>query len=1507
MSETLPQIDLTEAFRGREVLITGVTGFLGKVALVMLLDRYPEIGRVHVLVRPRSGGTADERFYNKVVTAEPFRPLRAKYGDQFDAYIRSKCNALAGDVTDPMLGLDEQTVQSLTGKLSCVINSAGLVTFDPSLELAVSVNTEGAKHAAALCKQTGATLVHISTCFVAGARRGPVFEDEPVVGSFPKRHDESAKMEGARFSVDAELKDVDALVARLRAQADDAALAAGFRAAAVRRLEGEGRNPEDEKALRLAVGRERKFWLSKQLIDAGMARAQTWGWPNTYTYTKAMGEQAIAESGCNYSLVRPAIVESALSYPFPGWNEGFTTSAPLVFMALKGHRAYPAGHQLILDLIPVDMVAAAMIGIAGAACVGRAKSVYQLCSGDVNPLYVRRAVELMALYKRRYFKRSGAPSRSVMEKWFDEWLEPYSIPPAVYRATSAPLFRKLAAGARTLLAQGADGGLWGMPVLSALASRADQAIDGIDRQLAQLEGGWELFMPFVAGERFVFQSTHTRELWSELSAADREKLNWAPESIDWRVYWLDVHMAGLEEWVFPGLEEERSKLKRDAPQSKDLLQLLAASVEANASRTALRFYAGEDEQQELSRTRDDRVTYAELALFSDRAGQRLLYAGARAGERVLLMSENRPEWPMAYFGALKAGLAVAPLDANLSLAEVMNCAKAAGAKLLLASPRVLERLGPLEAGITAIPLGELLRGIPADAPKAGLDINGAKMPPLRTSAAADDLASLLFTSGTTGTPKGVLLTHRNFASLAGKLANLFDLNVGEGVLSVLPLHHTFEFTCGLLVPLSLGAEITYLDELTAERLGDALENGRVHALVGVPALWQLLHRRLTQELAAQPRLVEAAVQAAMALHGELRNRTRFNLGKLLFWPIHRKFGGSLRLLVSGGSALPDDIHEAFHQLGFDLTEGYGLTEAAPVLAVTIPENARRPGTVGPALPGVELRIDGANAEGVGEVIARGPNVMAGYLNDAEATARTLIDGWLHTGDLGKLSPDGALTLVGRKKDVILDASGKNVYPDELEELYGACRDDAGLISELCIVGLPDGKGHERIACLCVVRDPKQMVGTQSISGSTQADGETRESLRAQAERHFAEISAALPFWKRVKILHFWDGPLPKTATRKIKRPQVLEELLRLERASSAGLKLKSAEARSGDGWLFELLAELSQKPLASVHAETRLVADLGFDSLLVAELAVALEKAGYKPPDEARLSSIGTARDLLQALGERKGDAKITRGRDEESTQAATKSEEIGIPSSIAAAGRAAIDLAQSALFNGLFDIEITGKGLVPSHAAFLVAANHNSHLDVGLVKLALGDEGEKLASLAARDYFFDNPWKRAWFGNFTNLVPLDRKGSLKESLRAAARTLELGHHLLIFPEGTRSPDGKLHEFKPAIGYLSLTAGADILPVFIDGAHEAMPKGAFAPDPRKRKKLIVRVGPALGVAALRLATQGMSRSAAHREITRLVQKAVEALRDGTPPPKIEPRALEVKALAHAEHATGDES
>ena len=1449
------RIDLTAAFRGKSVLITGVTGFLGKVALTMLLDRYPEVGKVYVLVRPRAGGTAEDRFFGKVVPSPPFKPLRDRYGDGLDAFLRQKCVPLAGDVTDPLFGLAEAQVEALRGKLSCLINSAGLVTFNPSLEIAVSVNTEGAKHAAELCKRTGATLVHISTCFVAGARGGPVFEDEPLIGAFPKQHDD--ELPGASFSVETELKDVDALVLRLRAEADDHSRAAHFRAAAVKRLEEEGRDPTEEKALRLAIGRERKLWLGQKLVHAGMDRALAWGWPNTYTYTKAMGEQAIAASGCKYALVRPAIVESALRFPFPGWNEGFTTSAPLAFMALKGHRAFPAEKKLVLDLIPVDLVVAGILGVAGAACADQLEErVFQLASGDVNPFYVRRAVELNALYKRRYFRERPNARKGPFQRWLDEWLEPYPVSGAVYSKTSAPLFRQLARAGRKLIDD--RGAKWGMPITTALLSRADQALETVDRQLVQLEMTWDLFMPFVAGERFIFQCVHTRGLWARLSDADRAKLPWDPEKVDWRAYWMDVHMRGLEEWVFPGLEEENKALKREVPQPKDLIALLAGAVHAHGPRTALRFYAGEDNAEHLARTRDDRVTFDELARFSDRAGERLLAAGIRTGDRVLLMSENRPEWAMAYFGILKAGATAAPLDPGMSLAEVQNCAAAAKARILVGSPRVLERLGAAPPGVSAIRIEELIRG----APEAS---DGKPLPPLRTSAAADEVASILFTSGTTGKPKGVLLTHRNFASLAAKLGGLFDLRVGEGVLSVLPLHHTFEFSCGLLAPLLLGAEITYLDELTAERLSEALQNERVHALIGVPALWQLLHRRLTQELASRPRIVKGAIQAAMALHGELRNRTPFNLGKLLFWPIHSRFGGRLRLLVSGGSALPEEVQKAFHQLGFDLTEGYGLTEAAPVLAVTVPENRLRSGTVGPPIPGVEVKIDDPDPEGVGEVLAKGPNVMAGYLDDAEGTREVLSGGWLRTGDLGKLTAEGHVKLVGRKKDVILDASGKNVYPDELEELYAG----SPVVKELSVVGLPDGKGHETIACMCVVREPKE--------------GETREELKKLAAEHFAGISAGLPFWKRIKLLHFQDVELQKTATRKVKRPLVVKELRRMEAAAQKGEEIAAAARSSGDGWLYDLVADLAQKPRGTLGPQTRFVADLGFDSLLVAELIVALEKAGVRPPDEARLATLQNVADLAKAIG-RPGTPQVRPAQPDE------KEEEIPVPGFVATAGRAAVAFFQRTLYGGVFDVEIEGQANVPRNGAFLVAANHASHLDVGLVNYALGEEGKKLASLAARDYFFDNPWKRAWFGSFTNLVPIERRGSLKESLQTAVRTLQFGYHLLIFPEGTRTEDGELQEFKPAIAYLSFAAGADILPVWLEGTHQAMPKGAFAPDPRKRRKLRVRIGPPLSAVALRAATAGMSRSAAHKEVTRLVRESIESLRDGRGPPSVDLRA-----------------
>jgi long-chain acyl-CoA synthetase len=1452
---TSKALDVAKAFEGKRILLAGSTGFLGKVVLSMLLDRYPGLGQVIVLARPGTHRSAEARFFEQVLPSHPFDPIRDRHGAQADAFFREKIRVVAGDVTDPDLGLDAATVAELSGgKLAALLNCAGLVTFDPSLELALNVNSVGAGNAAALCVKIGAPLVHVSTSFVAGERHGPVFEDEPVVGSYPRQ----AELEGAPLDVPREIRDCEQLVAQTRAQADDGAQHAAFRHAAITRLRAEGRDPDDERTLKLAMARERKLWLSGELVRLGMERAKRWGWPNTYTFSKSLGEQLIAGTqGLRYALARPSIVESALRYPFPGWNEGFTTSAPLAFLGLKGFRQVPAGERCILDLIPVDLVAAGLLTITAAAAEGDCDPVYQLASGDVNPFWAARAVEMVGLYKRRVYRRKET-GRPLLNKIASR-LEVRPVSHDRYQLLSAPMVQRATKALAGFLSDARP--RWGAPVLSAWAERAEAALEDVSREAGGIADLIDLFVPFLWENHYIFRCDRMRALHERLPEADRERLPWDPEKLDWRDYFMEVHMSGLEKWVFPGLEEERDARARPGRAHRDLLELFYASTEAHGPRIAFRLVAGEDAPEE-------QVTYQQARVRAERVAACLQSLGVARGDRVLILSENRPEWPIAFFGILAAGAVAVPLDPQLSAPEVQNLARASGAQVALISSEARERLQP-NGGTHWVDIAEAMAKRPG-VPEVELK---------RPQVAPDDPASLLFTSGTTGKPKGVLLSHRNFAQLAHKLGNVFDLSLGQGVLSVLPLHHTFEFSCGLLVPFARGAEITYLDELTADRLGEVLETGRIHAMVGVPALWQLLHRRITQELAARPAWVEKTVEALMAGNRELRDRMGWNLGKLLFWPVHRKLGGKLRVMVSGGSALTEEVHEAFRGLGFDLTEGYGLTEAAPVLTVTPPGEKRLTGSVGRALPGIELRIATPDKDGIGEVLAKGPNVMVGYFGDREATEAAISEGWLHTGDLGRLDEAGNLFLVGRQKDVIIDANGKNVYPDELEELYLEGAPEG--LRELSIVGLPD-EGGEKIACLVSIE---------------------KGAPRREIEEHLKRVSATLPFYRRVKVLHLWEGELPKTATRKVKRALVEEELTRLEEAARTGRQAKDRRPEAGasdDGWLLELLAQVARRPASSVSHTSRLVQDLGFDSLMLTELSVALEQAGAELPEGEDVTKLETVAELARAL---RTQAKPPHAALSPKGGEGFKDEEISVPAPIAAAGRALLGQAQRFLYESLFETKVVGRAYIPQNGSFLVAANHSSHLDMGLVKIALGPQGERLAALAARDYFFSTPLRRAYFGNFTKLIPMDRQGSLKASLRLAGEAIEGGLHLLIFPEGTRSPDGTLGEFKPTLGYLALNHGVDVLPAAILGTYEALPKGRVVP---KSRELEVVFGPPVTIAELRAATAGMPRSEAYRAATELVQQAVEKLlRREAPGPR--PRARPAEKPAEAAGKSGGES
>jgi long-chain acyl-CoA synthetase len=1433
----------SEIFAGRSVFLLGGTGFLGKVCLGLLLDRFPAIRRIYLMVRPRTGGTSADRFWEEVLPSPAFDPLRQRYGTALEPCLREKLIIVGGDITLANLGYSEEEADAIAADIDVLVNCSGRVTFNPPLESALKTNVTGTLNTLAFAhRMKRPALVHVSTCFVAGNRSGEIWENEPVIGYFPRRDEPDAP----DFSVEQEIADCEKLAARVREEAEDRALSARFRDEAIKRFIEEGRDPDNERALRPAIARERKNWIRLRLTRLGIERAQWWGWPNIYTYTKSLGEQLVAaETSVVRAIVRPSVVESAVEFPFPGWNEGFTTTAPLVHLALKGQNLFPLKDQLILDVIPVDYAAAAVLGVAAQCCVEEPALVHQLSSGDLNPARLGRLVTLLGLYKRRHFQEKTTGSRLLNE--IAARMEAQPVSPERFEQFSLPMLHRATRRVSEILERVHSRGFGPM---AGLVERVRAAVGEFEEFSRMGEQHYHTFRPFIAENDYVFRSDNTRALFHRMPPVERRRLPWSPETIDWYSYWLDVHIPGLRKWVFPKLEEGKGPQRRRVHTYAHLHELFDTVTKIHAGRVAMRIRRD---------GREETYTYAELRECALRAAAFLTSEGIEPGDRVGLVAENSPEWGMSYFGIVKAGATCVPIEKEATTDQIVNLLRLSEASGLVLSDTLLDAHPELPVRLaSARPAARLwiFSDIFALRDEA---IERDRIAALPADTRGDAIASIIFTSGTTGNPKGVMLSHRNFTSLLAKLLTVYELTHEDGMLSILPLHHSFEFTTGFLLPLSRGAQITYLTELNGDRISDALQDGHVTCIVGVPALWDLLKRRILSRLSEQSPYVGQFAEALIDANYLLREETSLNLGPLIFMPVHLALGGKIRYLISGGAALPEETFKTFRGLGFNLNEGYGLTEAAPVLTVTRPGARSIKGSVGQPLPGIEVRIQDPDKRGVGEVIARGPNVMEGYYGNEDATREAVVDGWLHTGDLGRIDQEGNLYIVGRLKEVIVDANGKNVYPEELEEAYAGCE----FVKELAVVGLSED-GGERVSCVAVPaydRDPSL----------------TPAEVRARIEAFFHETSARLPIYKRVKILQLWDGELPRTATRKVKRREVVDLLRRLRRRADEATAAAGAErVEDADfSWLLEVVATIAEKPRAAVRMDTRLD-ELGFDSLMYTELGVAIEAAsGHVLPADA-LAGLSDLRELTEFL-RRTSVRASRRDRGVEVHRADQEGEgDITVPPPVAALGRKVLGAAQHWFYHDVLRPEFRGRANIPMHTHFLVAANHASHLDMGLVKMALGDAGANLVSLAAADYFFDNQVKRTFFENFTNLVPVERKGSLRKSLKTALQLLDQGHTVLIFPEGTRSRSGRIQRFQRGLGHLALHGRVGVLPVYL-ATYDALPPGTWYP---RSYEVAATIGPFLAPELLERLAEGFSRSDAERLVTVLVQSIIEDLQSG---------------------------
>lgn len=1409
-------LDVARVFRGARIVVLGGTGFLGKLFWSMLLDRYPNFGRIYLVVRPkRADGDTDtstpaSRFANETAISEALEPLRRAHGARYEAFLREKVVPVDGDMGRTLCGLGEALVGELRGTIDAVVNVAGVVDFNPALDDALDANAFGAQNLVSLARALGNVPVfHTSTCYVAGTRKGPILEEDPRAVPFPR----AGAIPIDSWDPDREIAECLDLIAQAKHRSDDAFRQTEFAERARQNLIARC-EPTHGDAYDREIASVKRTFVRERIVEAGLDRATHWGWPNIYTYTKAIGEQVVAGSGLAFTIARPAACESTVAFPEPAYNEGINTSAPLIYLIMKGETQILGAH-VPLDLIPADHVVAGMILALAELVEGTAKPVYQYGAADVNPCTVQRFGELVGLYKRAHYRSRG--TGNLLFDALQARYEPSFVDRAQFERTGAParaaVSRRVAAFVRTT-----------MPPLAPAA----EALERVARRDAKIADIQRLFEPFTSKVIGPFDCSNTRAAHARLSDDDKRKLPWAPESIDWAEWMMKVHMPAMEKRIIPEMDRRLKKSTRPLRAHSTLVAMLDELADVHGLAPALQ----RSTEEGLTRT-----SFADLKRGAEAVAGLLAAHGIQKGDRVAISGRNDPDWVVSYFGIVRAGAVAIPVDPGLDEIAWGNVMKESGARAVMWDDSVKSR-----------------PSVAASHPNAlEFDVHAAvkladEHPPPRVDVDSDDVASILFTSGTTGQPKGVMLTHANFTSLVAALAPIFPLGAKDVVLSVLPLHHTFEFTCGLLLPLSRGARVVYVGEISAERIAEGLRVSRPTAMVGVPAVWQLLERRILQKVDAGGPLARAAFDVAIEVNRWLVDKLGIEAGRLLFGEVHAQFGGKARWLISGGAALPGETQRRFAALGLGLTQGYGLTEAAPVLAVARPGTASRRG-VGKAVPGVELRIDNPDGNGVGEIVARGPNVMAGY-TDAHATAGAIDGaGWLHTGDIGRLDVHGNLEIVGRIKNVVVSSNGENVYPEEVEHRLG----HVPCVAELAVVGIT-WRGAERLACLAVPADDESVERAER-------NERARQALRRAID--------GLPHAQRPSIVHLVDAHLPRTTTRKVKREDVRAILQRMTEASAL-----SAEGVSTAEPVRAAVATAARVALDDVRPNASLRGDLGLDSLGSTELLEVLE-ARFGPIDAARLQACVTVEDVERL---------VTAGGSPPAPLAPASAKPSQVESRLLLAepartiGKTLVGKAQDLFYGGVMRPSVYGRAHIPHNRNVIVVANHASHLDMGLVRHALGTYGHGIVSLAAQDYFFDRGTiKRAFFENLTNLQPIDRHASLRQSIRQAAEVIEQGKTVLVFPEGTRSPNGEMRDFKPFIGHLALAQRVDILPIYLAGTHTALPKGAVFPT---RRELVARIGPVLCVDDLQRLTDGLSPAQASREVARLAQAAVAALRDG---------------------------
>ena len=1388
---------IREFYQDRTVLLTGGTGFYGQGLTAKILRYLPGVRRLYLVLRPGRGpGGATlpvEERLDELFKLVVFDRFRQEEPAAFAA-ARQKVRALACDMRQPGLGLDDASRDELLAEVDLIIGNAASVTFDEPLDSAIQFNTLAPQELLRLAREgrKKPVLVHVSTAYVNGRLIGAIPERTlPVDRTIQHLIDGSTPPQP--FVPEEEIAQAQARCRAIRDQAQSDEQQRAFRREIVE--QSHRRTLSDSRLQKLIDDRCRR-WIERELVEEGMRRARQHGWNDVYTFTKAMGEQLLVKhrDQVPLAIVRPSVTEGALEDPHPGWIHGIKVTDPLIVAYGRGLVPdFPAAVGAPMDLVPVDIVVNTVLAAATQATASTVEVFHAATSGE-NPLPNTRMFKYVKGYFEEHPLLNKDGSRPELVDWtfptvarfqrvFNwKYLYPLELKQKLYeylpeRWAPAPKKRRLAA---------------------------------LKTRLKRVQYFTDLFSPYTTLD-CRYETKRMLALYESLPPEEQRIFNMDVRRIDWYQYYQKTHLPGLRRHELGGSDDDQEPLSAAPSEVGGEEQRWRIEESIRTIPDLLRWaggrYAAKTALQIERRAGWTRISYDELLTRAERVARGWQAQGLSAGARVLLCGDNGPEWVVAYMAASLLGLAVVPISPQTREEDIWKLCDFVQARALIAAEKRFSQLSP--EGVAAhkemaffnvdrdgLPFGQ------APEPDAPAEKGRWKRPKVNP----DATASIIFTSVVE--PRGVVLSHRNLISNVLAQGEVLRIYESDRMLSTLPLHQALECTGGLLLPLLGGATITYLESVNSREMLRALRDTRTTVLLTAPRLLRVLADRVER--------LGAEATAALS---------------------------ALRRVVSVGAALPDDLIGAYERLGVSICQGYGLSEAASVVAVNTPHQGKAQ-SVGQVLPGQQVQIAEPDERSIGEILVRGANVMEGYFSQEDLTEAVLRDGWLHTGDLGRLD-DGYLFVEGRSKDLIVNGAGHNVYPREVESLYH----DLPHVAELSVVGVPSGRtGGEDLHGIAVL---------------TRDAADLREAIQARSY----EISRTLPSHHRIQHLHFWTRPLPRLDDGTVDRRALLSAIEREDCPGTALPEWERAIQRQ-----IGLLAGLSTEEVAA-HLDAPL--DTLLDSLMAVEFAAWLgQRLGIQV--DGLLQPQDTLRSVLARL-----EAHLRDGVDWEVEQSPAywsgilHAEPSAEPESEAGKNMLQEILWETggSLFRRFFDFRAGGLEHLPQNRPYLIAANHASHLDGACVYAAVCSHVDHLNIATSEHYLADSELR--WFlSTFVNAVPFDGQGNFAAGLVRARQSVGVRRPLLVFPEGTRSVNGQLQPFKAGVGLLAYELDAPVVPLHIAGTREALPKGTRTPS---RHPLRLLFGSPLETTSFKERAEALSPYEIYYEIAAALKRQIEAL------------------------------